>query len=324
VLRVRNSYDALYNDFCWNIPERYNIGVDVCDKWADGSAKLALIHETESGDVRRYSFDELRSLSDRSANLFAAHGVGRGDRVAILMPQRPETALAHIAAYKLGAIAVPLFTLFGIDALRYRLSDSGARLIVTDAAGAEKISQIREHLPQLDTVLCVDGATQPAQDYHRLLQSASACLDVADTLASDPALIIYTSGTTGAPKGALLPHRSLLGHMPGVEMSHDFLGVEGDLLWTPADWAWIGGLIDVLFAGWHLGIPVVARRFAKFDGPACRAQRVHAADGLANAAHRRESGATLEAESALAGKRRGVAGRGIAAVGQGTTRPDDQ
>ncbi|HUU71929.1 MAG TPA: acyl-CoA synthetase [Burkholderiales bacterium] len=265
MLSVRDSYDALYSEFRWNIPDRYNIGVDVCDKWADGSQKPALIHETDRGDIRRYSFDELRSLSNRTANMFAAHGLARGDRVAILLPQQPETALAHIAAYKLGAIAVPLFTLFGTDALRYRLSDSGARLIVTDVAGAEKISEIRDQLPQLKAVLCVDGVAHGAEDYHRLIQSASDTFDVVDTGANDPALIIYTSGTTGAPKGALLPHRSLLGHMPGVEMSHDFLGVEGDLMWTPADWAWIGGLIDILFAGWHLGIPVVARRFGKFD-----------------------------------------------------------
>ncbi len=268
MLKIQQSYDALYNGFRWTIPEHYNIGVDICDKWADGSGKPALIHETDEGDIHSYSFDKLRVLSNRTANLFVAHGVRRGDRVAILLPQQPETALAHIAAYKIGAVAVPLFTLFGIDALRYRLSDSGARLIVTDAAGAERISQIREHLPHLDTVLCVDGAAHGAGDYHRLLPQASDSFEVADTRAEEPALIIYTSGTTGAPKGALLPHRSLLGHMPGVEMSHDFLGVEGDLMWTPADWAWIGGLIDILFAGWQLGIPVIARRFAKFDAEA--------------------------------------------------------
>ena len=265
MLSAGDSYDALYGKFRWRIPDRYNIGEDICDKWADGSQRPALIHETSGGDIRRYSFDELRSLSDRTANLFAAHGVRQGDRIAILLPQQPETALAHIAAYKLGAIAVPLFTLFGVDALKFRLSDSGARLIVTDAAGAEKIRQIRDHLPQLETVLCVDGATDGAEDYQHLMQSASDAFERVDTLANDPALIIYTSGTTGSPKGALLPHRSLLGHMPGVEMSHDFLGVEGDLMWTPADWAWIGGLIDVLFAGWQLGIPVVARRLEKFD-----------------------------------------------------------
>jgi acetyl-CoA synthetase len=268
VLPVRDSYKALYKEFSWNIPDHYNIGVDVCDKWADDYDKQALIYETSDGDIRRYSFHDLRALSNRTANLFAAHGVGRSDRVAILLPQQPETAFAHIATYKLGAIAVPLFTLFGFDALRYRLADSGTKAVVTDAAGAEKIAQIRDDLPQLENVFCVDQPTAGSDDFHALLQHASDSFVPVRTAARDPALIIYTSGTTGAPKGALLPHCTLLGHMPGVEMSHDFLGFEGDLLWTPADWAWIGGLMDVLFAAWHLGVAVVARRFAKFDAEA--------------------------------------------------------
>jgi acetyl-CoA synthetase len=268
VLTSRHSYDALYNEFVWNIPGKYNIATDVCDKWADGSARPALIYEKNDGSIRRHSFDELRALSNRCANLLTARGVRRGDRVAILLPQQPETAIAHIAAYKLAAIAVPLFTLFGFDALRYRLADSAARVVITDAAGAAKIAQIRTQLPQLETVFSVDNATAGSEDFHTMLQHASDACDIAPTEANDPALIIYTSGTTGSPKGALLPHRTLLGHMPGVEMSHDLLGAPGDLIWTPADWAWIGGLMDVLFAAWQLGIGVVARRFEKFDAEA--------------------------------------------------------
>lgn len=265
MLSQGSSYVRTYNEFCWNIPARYNIGVDICDKWADGSGRLALIHDRSDGEVRHYSFDLLRSLSNRTANLFAKAGLQRGDRVGILLPQQPETALAHIAAYKMGAVALPLFTLFGTDALHYRLADSAARLVVTDRAGAAKLAQIRDRLPQLQTVFCVDGVAVGAVDFHQQLQFAADGYDVAPTAADDPALVIYTSGTTGDPKGALLPHRALLGHMPGIEMSHDFLGHEGDLMWTPADWAWVGGLMDVLFAAWQLGIAVVARRFEKFD-----------------------------------------------------------
>ncbi len=268
MLQVRDSYETLYSQFSWNIPDYYNIGVDICDKWADGSDRQALIYETSDGNVRRYSFDDLRALSNRAANLFAARGLGRGDRVAILLPQQPEVALVHIAAYKLGAIAVPLFTLFGFDALRYRLVDSAARAIVTDAVGVEKITRIRDDLPQLETVFCVDHPVAGSEDFYALLDAASDSHTPVRTAATDPAMIVYTSGTTGAPKGALLPHCTLLGHMPGVEMSHDFLGREGDLMWTPADWAWVGGLIDVLFAAWHLGVAVVARRFGKFDAEA--------------------------------------------------------
>ncbi len=265
MLPLQQTYEKLCREFRWRIPQRYNIGVDICDKWADGRARTALIYEKSDGTQECYSFDELCRLSNRTANLFKARGLKRGERVGILLPQRPETALAHIAAYKTGVVAVPLFTLFGLDALRYRLTDCAARLVITDAAGAEKIAQIRADLPHLDTVLCVDEPLPGTDNFHSALHRAADSFTPVRTAADDPALIIYTSGTTGDPKGAVLPHRTLLGHLPGIEMSHNFLGLEGDLMWTPADWAWIGGLIDVLFAAWHHGIPVLARRFEKFD-----------------------------------------------------------
>jgi acetyl-CoA synthetase len=247
------------------VPEYYNIAVDICDRWAADPARLALIHEKRDGSVRRHTFDEIRRQSNRAANALAASGIGKGDRIGILLPQEPETAISHLAAYRLGAIAVPLFTLFGIDALKYRLSDSGAKAVVTDSPGAAKIARIRAGLPDLQAVLCIDGQPPGTAHFEEALARASEELIVLRTRADDPALIIYTSGTTGPPKGALHAHRTLLGHLPGVEMSHDYLGLEGDLLWTPADWAWIGGLIDVLFPAWHHGLPVVARRFEKFD-----------------------------------------------------------
>ena len=118
MLPLQKSYETQCSEFRWRIPEHYNIGIDICDKWANGSARPALIHEKCDGTVRRYSFDDLRRLSNRAANLLSARGLGRGARVGIFLPQEPETALAHIAAYKTGAVAVPLFTLFGLDALR--------------------------------------------------------------------------------------------------------------------------------------------------------------------------------------------------------------
>lgn len=260
-----DSYEAVCHAFAWRIPERYNIGVDICDKWADDASRLALIHEGRDGSVRRYTFADLKALSNRLANLLASRGLRAGDRVGILLPQVPETGYAHIAAYKLGAIAVPLFTLFGTDALRYRLNDAGVKVVVTDATGAGKLEALRADLPALEAVFSIDGPRGDAEDLHAALSGMHGTFDPVDTRADDPALIIYTSGTTGNPKGALHAHRTLLGHMPGVEMSHNLLGEQGDLIWTPADWAWIGGLIDVLFAAWHLGVPVVARRFEKFD-----------------------------------------------------------
>ena len=262
VLTKAASYEDLTANFRWQIPEHYNIGVDACDRWAD-TDRLALIHLADDGRETRYSFRDLKRLSNRCANVLEAQGVEEGDRVAVLLAQGPETAIAHLATYKLGAIAVPLFTLFGEEALEYRLANAGARVVVTDQAGVAKLQGIRDRLPALETVISIDGGD--ALDWHRLLERAADGFLPVDTLANAPALIIYTSGTTGPPKGALHAQRVLLGHLPGVEMPQSFLPQPGDLFWTPADWAWIGGLLDVLLPAWHHGVPVLAHRFAKFD-----------------------------------------------------------
>lgn len=265
MLTRANDYATLRRSFSWRIPRRYNIGVDVCDRHAPGNP-LALIHEHEDGRVDRYGFADIKRLSDRLANALAGLGIARGDRIAILLPQAPETAVAHVAAYKMGAIALPLFTLFGPDALRYRLADSGARVVITDAASAEKLMDIRADLPELAHVVVIgDARIADTRRFDDLIADAREDFTPVDTAADDPALIIYTSGTTGNPKGALHGHRVLLGHLPGVELPHNFFPQPGDLFWTPADWAWIGGLIDVLLPAWHHGVPVLAHRARKFD-----------------------------------------------------------
>ncbi|MCK4783463.1 MAG: AMP-binding protein, partial [Desulfobacteraceae bacterium] len=266
MLKHGNTYDEVYNSFSWEIPDFYNIGTDICDKWAHQRYRLALIYEDEKGQEERYTFWDLKRLSNKLANGLQAYGIGRGERVGILLPQCPETAISHIAVYKIGAIAIPLFTLFGTDALEYRLSNSEAKGIVTDEANIHKILEIWEKLPHLKVVIVTIGEKKErVLDFWELIQKGSTDFETAKTQADDPALIIYTSGTTGPPKGALHAHRVLLGHLPGVEFPHNFFPKEDDLFWTPADWAWIGGLIDVLFPSWHHGIPVVAHRAKKFD-----------------------------------------------------------
>lgn len=261
-----STLQEVRNQFSWNIPERYNMAVDVCDRWAASSAdRVAIIHD--HGDrTEEISFSELQERANRLANLLAEIGIERGQRVGILLPQNPWTAVAHIAVWKLAGISIPLFTLFGEEALEYRLKDSGARAIITNSEGLAKLSSIRSRLDDLKYCLCIDGESSDALDIPSELPRCSEHFDTVDTHSDDPALIIYTSGTTGSPKGTLHAHRSLLGHLPGVEMSHDFLPQEGDKLWTPADWAWIGGLMDVLMPGLYHGVPVVAYRMPKFDG----------------------------------------------------------
>jgi acetyl-CoA synthetase len=281
MLQPGRSYDEVCRAFNWCIPARYNIGVDVCDKHVTDGNRLALIYEDGAGRIETYGFARLRELSNRFANALAASGIGRGDRVGILLPQCPEAAVAHVAVYKLGAIAVPLFTLFGPDALEYRLGDSGARALITDAASLDKVLPLRDRLPGLATLIATGGRGAGAEDFDTLVDKGSAHFKPADTGPDDPALIIYTSGTTGPPKGALHAHRVVLGHLPGVQFPHDFFPQPGDRFWTPADWAWIGGLIDVLLPAWHFGVPVLAHRMRKFDPE--RAFDLMARHGVRNA-----------------------------------------
>lgn len=267
---------ALNETFRWAIPEHYNIGVDVCDRWAAATPHApAIIDAMPDGRATVTTFSELKARSNRLANALAARGVGRngpvGDRIGVLLPQCVETALGHIAAAKLGCVSIPLFTLFGVDALRHRLGDSGAKAVITNAEGAARIAAIRGSLPDLEVVLSIDGAADGVDDFGKACAEQAATFAVLDTLADDPAILIYTSGTTGDPKGALHAQRVLLGHLPGVEISHNLLPEPGDRFWTPADWAWIGGLLDVLMPALHHGLPVVACRFEKFTGEAALA-----------------------------------------------------
>ena len=261
------DYDALYRSFRWDIPAEYNIGVDVCDRHADGRGRLALIFVDENGAATRYSFDDLRKLSNRFANVLRADGLVRGDRLAVFLAQSPEAGIAHVAAHKSGMIAVPLFALFGQDALEFRLRDSSAKAVITDDGGLSKILGIRDRLPDLVRIYVIGDRADGTVDrsFSRLIERASDAFTPIKTSCDDPATIIYTSGTTGNPKGALLPHRVLLGHLPCVSLSHELFPQPGDLIWTPADWAWIGGLFDVLLPAWHFGVPVVGHRAAKFD-----------------------------------------------------------
>lgn len=259
----KTTIAEIHDAFSWDIPERYNMGVDVCDRIAERSPDAPAIID---GDVVT-SFANLKAMSNQMANVLSTVAQ-QGDRIAVLLPQSRETAAAHIAIMKMGAITLPLFTLFGPDALLHRLRDSGANTVITNVKCAEIIAVIRSELLDLHTVFSVDGHTDDVVCLQTALATASDQFEPVDTAADDPALLIYTSGTTGNPKGALHAHRVLLGHLPGVEMSHDFFPQLGDCIWTPADWAWIGGLLDVLMPSLHHGVPVVAHRFAKFDGRA--------------------------------------------------------
>ncbi|WP_170332670.1 AMP-binding protein [Ruegeria arenilitoris] len=229
----------------WDIPDRLNMAQQCLSHPSD---QIAIVNLTGS-DEARVTYGELARMTDGIARALL-HKVERGDRVGVLLSQSPWCAAAHLAIWKIGAISVPLFKLFKHDALASRLGDAGVRLVLTDSEGAALLGALAEPL-------MVDEIGQDGD-----------AIDFADTGPEDPAVLIYTSGTTGSPKGALHGHRVLTGHLPGVSISHNHLQ-SGDCLWTPADWAWIGGLFDVLMPGLALGVPVVAARLEKFTPEAC-------------------------------------------------------
>lgn len=247
------TYDELRSAFRWKLPEQYNLGVDVCDRHPPDATAILVTDGRKI--LRRFTFGRLAELSNRLANALRALGVSEGDRIAIVLPQRFETAIAHIATYKLGAIAVPLSTLFGPEALEVRLRDCEPAVVIGEQGALEHVRGLGLDVALID----VD------RDLEQLVGQASPALTVARTDAETPAIIIYTSGTTGPPKGALHAHRILFGHLPGFELSHDFFPQRDDVIWTPADWAWIGGLYDVLMPALHHCRPVVAFRSPKFD-----------------------------------------------------------
>ena len=261
LIKHAGSYREIYDAFRWNVPQRFNIATACCDRWAADPDRVALIHEQPDGQVRRYTFAELRELSNRCANMLVGLGLQRNDRVLLLLGQRPETAILHLAAWRAGMISVLCSVLFGADAVSYRVQTSGAKVVITDDANLDKAIEVAGDA----RVLCVDGGRGEAADFWALLREGAGTFATVDTDADDPAFLLFTSGTTGPAKGALHAHRSLLGHMPCIEMQHDFFPQPGDVMWSASDWAWIAGLMDVLMPSWFHGVPVLAFRSVGFD-----------------------------------------------------------
>ncbi|MCA1492555.1 AMP-binding protein [Sinorhizobium alkalisoli] len=263
--RIEN-YEDLYSEFRWRIPQRFNIGVAVSDAWAARDPGRVCLEHFSPGDAHQsLTYADLAGRSSAFAAGLAARGIRPGDRVAILLPQGFEAAIAHAAIYKLGAIALPLALLFGVEALAYRLRDAAAAAIVTNHFGYERVAAIRDELPELRLVVLAEAEEMPGTARFDHLIAGEGRFAAADTTPDDPALMIYTSGTTGPPKGALHGHRVLLGHLPGFQFHHHFLPKPGDRMWTPADWAWAGGLLNALLPSLFFGVPVVSSPAQKFD-----------------------------------------------------------
>jgi acetyl-CoA synthetase len=268
-----DSYHALFDAFRWHVPKAMNIAELCCVRWARDSATAgftAIVTDDGAGAMSRTSFAQLQALADALSHALQAAGVVRGERVAIVLPQCVATAAAHLAIYQLGAVAMPLSILFGQDALLYRLQDSGAVAAIVDDALAPLLRSLQTQCPDLKSLWCVNQTG----DFQPKLPRKPPFSCVA-TLADDPAVLIYTSGTTGPAKGALIPHRALIGNLTGFVASQNWFGFDGRgeskggdgskvVFWSPADWAWTGGLMDALLPSLYFGKPIVACR-ARFS-----------------------------------------------------------
>jgi acetyl-CoA synthetase len=282
----RDMYESLHRSLHWSVPAQFNIA-EVCSRrWAqapDGAQRCAVLADGAGVQPRAHSYAELQQEANRLSNALAQLGVKPGDRVAIVLPQRFETAVAYMAVLQMGAVAMPLSTLFGPDALEFRLNDSAAAVAICDDAAILNIQSVRGNCEALRHVIGVGGslpgdagggaAGMADLDYAVITAGQPARYLPVPTRAEDAAVLIYTSGTTGNPKGALIPHRALIGNLTGFICSQNWFGFDPQatgplpalpeprtpsVFWSPADWSWTGGLMDALLPSLYFGRPIVA------------------------------------------------------------------
>ena len=266
------TYAQLHGNFQWAVPEHFNMAQVCCQRWAaapNATKNIAVVASGTGASAIFHSYAELQDQANRLSHVLSVLGVGRGDRVAIVMPQCFETAVAYIAVLQMGAVAMPLSMLFGPEALEFRLHDSEAVVAIGDASSLEGLQAVRENCPLLRTVLGVGALAQTLGgcdfNYSAALAQQPPEFTLVSTLAEEAAVLIYTSGTTGNSKGALIPHRALIGNLTGFVCSQNWFGFDGAdnaqsnaVFWSPADWAWTGGLMDALLPTLYFGRPIVA------------------------------------------------------------------
>lgn len=257
---MSDQYQSLYETFRWLVPTHFNIGVECCHRWAQSSAdarRIALFFENESGQREVWTYERLSLTANQLANGLVRMGVQQGDRVAVIMGQRPETVVAHMAIYSVGAVVLPLSSLFGPEALEQRIKDAECRVALFDDSSSNNLLSSLSRCPKLTQLVGVDVQDERVLPWKSLLARQSTVFKPVLTRANDPAILLYTSGTTGAPKGAMIPHRALMGNLPGFVASQNWFPQTGDVFWSPADWAWTGGLMDALLPTLYFGQPIV-------------------------------------------------------------------
>ena len=283
-----DNHAAMLGQFRWSVPRHFNIAQVCAKRWAmhsDGGQRVAVLqHQLDAAPVP-HTYAQLQASADALSHALHHVGVKPGDRVAVVLPQRFETAVAYVALWQMGVVVMPLSQLFGPEALAYRLQDAQAVLALVDAVSDDVVRAIQAECPALRHVFNVEGWLHPDSlsagavqvdglDHAQASPAVQPAWPMVNTWANDPAVLIYTSGTTGPPKGALIPHRALIGNLTGFVASQNWFGFaphgqapvgEHDLplgshavMWSPADWTWTGGLMDALLPSLYFGRPIVA------------------------------------------------------------------
>jgi acetyl-CoA synthetase len=258
MLHPVESYEALWKQVDYAtlpIPERFNLGVACVDEQDPGARAITVVAPDRTS--RDYTFGEVADQANRLANVLRELGIRPGDVVGVVNPASFETGVAYMALFRMGAIALPLASLFGPDALKFRLRHGEARAVITSSANVAKVREALSGDEPVPVLLIGAEPQEGERSYEEALAGASAEFEPVSTRAEDPAFLIYTSGTTGEPKGALHAHRCIFGHIPAFETLYDFYPKQRDVLWSPADWAWLAGLMDILVPAWFQGLPLV-------------------------------------------------------------------
>jgi acetyl-CoA synthetase len=266
--REWTSYEALREWFEWEIPSQFNISRYICDRW-DGSNRVAIFARHPTGATTTYSFGDLTRYTDRLTRHLDAAGIEAGDRVAVNTPQKPETLIAHIAIWKLGAISVPISVLYGPEGIETRLDDASIRLGIVDdqSIDAFRAAAGRTACESVITVGVDDGDRKPSEIAFRdVINTGPGIDEIHPTAADTLAMILYTSGTTGTPKGVMLPHRILLGFLPTILTTVANMDMrENEVFWSPSEWAWAGTLFTSVLPALFYGRSTVAYTARQFD-----------------------------------------------------------
>jgi acetyl-CoA synthetase len=269
------SYQEMTSGFRWEVPASYNLAADVLDKHEPERPAMRFV--SDEGRHERWSFGDLRRLTDRTANALRGLGVGRGDRVAVMAPASPEIAASFLATYKLEAILLSMSVLYGDDSIVYRLNDSEAKVLVTSAAHRDRVAELLDKAPSVEHLVVVGGDGRDS--FEELTRAASDRFPTPDTDPDTPAQLYYTSGTTGLAKGILHAHRYLLAHEE-FQFSHDVRA--GELFHSTGEWAWIAGIVPGILGPWRFGVETLVHgRKGGFDpGKALRLMADHQVGNL--------------------------------------------